>query len=211
MVQLPIFWTFRRCPYAMRARLALKSSGVRVELREVLLRSKPRAFLETSASATVPALRIGDRVLDESLDIMVWALEQNDPERLLDMPGVGWDLIRINDGPFKEALDHTKYASRYPDLDATVERGKAATYLMALDARLNGHQWLFGTHQTLADQAILPFVRQFAGTDRDWFDAQAWPNLISWLDRFTEGVAFRSIMTRYAPWSEGDPPIWFGD
>ena len=206
----PIFWTFRRCPYAMRARLALLSARVTVELREILLRDKPRAFLETSASATVPALRLDDRVLDESLDIMVWALRQNDPERLLDMPDKGWDLIAANDGPFKQALDHTKYASRHPDLDPAEERRKAAGYLVELDAQLAGRQWLFGASPAIADLAILPFVRQFANTDRPWFDAQAWPGLIAWLDRFTGGKPFARIMTKYPPWSEGDPPVWFG-
>ncbi len=210
MDQPPIFWSFRRCPYAMRARLAVKSAGVRVELREILLRDKPQAFLDTSASATVPALRSKDGILDESLDIMVWALRQSDPEGLMDMPDTGWALIRTNDGPFKAALDHTKYAVRYPDLDESAERGKAAGYMMELNARLAEQPWLFGARQSLADQAILPFVRQFANTDRVWFDAQPWPALIGWLDRFTESPAFQDIMTKYAPWAEGDSPIWFG-
>lgn len=210
MSQPPIFWTFRRCPYAMRARLALKSARVRVELREILLMDKPQAFLATSASATVPALRLSDRVLDESRDIMVWALEQSDPQRLLDMPQEGWNLIEENDGPFKTALDHTKYASRYPDLDAKAERSKAAAFLAGIDERLKGQSGLFGNRPTIADYAILPFVRQFANIDRDWFDAQAWPDLINWLSAFTESTALEQIMTKYVPWSEGDAPIWFG-
>jgi len=132
----PILWTFRRCPYAIRARLAIASAGINVELREIQLKNKPQPFLKTSASATVPALRIGDQVLDESLDIMVWALKQNDPERLLQMPASGWGLISINDGPFKSALDHTKYAVRYPDLDKSAERNKAAETLLKLDQQL---------------------------------------------------------------------------
>ncbi len=194
----------------MRARLALQSAGTKVELREILLRDKPRAFLETSASATVPALRLGHKVIDESLDIMVWALEQNDPERLLDMPDEGWDVISANDGPFKQALDRTKYTSRYPENDALAEREKAAAYLMELEARFLRHQWLFGPAPTLADFAILPFVRQFANTDRGWFEAQNWPNLCAWLDRFVESDVFGGIMHKYKPWSDGDPAIWFG-
>ena len=211
MSQPPIFWTFRRCPYAIRARLALRSANVRVELREILLREKPQAFLEASASATVPALRLDDRVLDESLDIMVWALEKNDPQRLLDMPRQGWSLIEANDGPFKTALDHTKYVSRFPDLDVVTERDKAAAYLTGLEERLKGRTSLFGDHPTLADQAILPFVRQFANIHREWFDAQPWPGLIAWLNRFTESEAFAEVMIRFPPWSEGDEPVWFGD
>lgn len=194
----------------MRARLALQSAGVKVELREILLREKPEAFLETSATATVPSLRVGERVIDESLDIMVWALENNDPEQLLDMPKDGWDLIAVNDGPFKQALDHTKYASRFPERDASVDRGKATAYLMELEARFVAHQWLFGPRPTLADIAILPFVRQFANIDRDWFDTQNWPNLREWLNRFLDSEAFGRIMQKYQPWSDGAPPVWFG-
>ena len=210
MSQHPILWTFRRCPYAIRARLAIASAGQRVELREILLGDKPHAFLDASASATVPCLALNDRVLDESRDIMVWALEQNDPHQLLTMPREGWDLIDANDGPFKSALDHTKYATRYPELNAEHERSKAAAFLVSLDERLNGQAALFGDHATIADLAILPFVRQFAYIDRAWFDAQNWPNLITWLDGFTDSVAFAQVMDKYAPWKDGDPPLWFG-
>jgi glutathione S-transferase len=210
MSSFPIFWTFRRCPYAMRARLALQSAGVQVALREILLKDKPPAFLETSPSATVPALRNGEGVIDESLDIMIWALKQNDPEHLLDMPEKGWLLIEQTDGPFKAALDHTKYAVRYPDLDASVEREKAAAFLIDLNALLDGQPWLFGANPTLADLAILPFARQFANTDRAWFDAQDWPDLIGWLNRFTDSDRFAGIMTKYPPWKEGDAPTMFG-
>lgn len=194
----------------MRARLAVQSARIKVELREIVLRDKPQAFLQTSPSATVPALRLKDQVLDESLDIMVWALEQNDPQRLLDMPEEGWHLIAVNDDPFKAALDHTKYASRYPELDRFEERKKAAGYLMKIDQQLIGQTWLFGERPTLADLALLPFIRQFAHIDREWFDDQDWPNLIAWLDQFLQSEAFGSIMNKYAPWSECDAPVWFG-
>ena len=210
MSQFPILWSFRRCPSAIRARLALRSAGLSVELREILLRDKPQAFLETSPSGTVPALRLPDRVLDESLDIMTWALGCNDPEGLLDMPDEGWQLIEANDGPFKAALDHTKYASRFPDLDPEAERAKAASYLVDLNQRLAGQSGLFSNRYTLADLAILPFVRQFANSDRTWFDAQAWPDLITWLDGFLHSPRFAAIMTKYEPWSDGDAPVFFG-
>ncbi|WP_432653529.1 glutathione S-transferase [Ruegeria atlantica] len=209
MAHHPILWTFRRCPYAIRARLALASSRVTVELREILLRDKPEAFLKVSPSGTVPTLRLPDKVIDESLEIMVWALQQNDPQRLLDMPQEGWGLITVNDGPFKAALDHTKYTTRYPDLDANEERRKAASYLLSLDERLVGKAWLFGDRPTLADLALLPFVRQFAHIDRAWFDVQEWPNLTAWLDQFLDSEIFLLVMSKYATWSEGDSPIWF--
>ena len=206
----PILWTFRRCPCAMRARLAIRSAGLTVDLREILLRDKPPAFLDTSPSATVPALRVGDQVLDESLDIMIWALDQSDPGHLLDMPADGWDVIAANDGPFKHALDHTKYASRYPDLDPMAERDKAAAHLRDLERRMGGQRWLFGPRASLADLAVLPFVRQFANIDRPWFAAQDWPGVSGWLTRFLDSAAFAEIMRKYPPWSDGDAPIRFG-
>lgn len=210
MAQLPILWTFRRCPYAIRARLAIASAAIKVELREIQLKNKPVPFLEVSASATVPALTVGGQAIDESLEIMVWALKQNDPERLLNMPGSAWELIATNDGPFKVALDHTKYASRYPELDKNTERDKAVAILVELDERLGDKSWLFGDRPTLADYAIIPFVRQFANTDRDWFNKQPWSALIAWLDRFLESDAFAKVMVKYKPWSEVATPVWFG-
>lgn len=206
----PILWTFRRCPYAIRARLAIVSANATVELREIQLRNKPDAFLQTSPTNTVPALHSNDTVLDESLEIMTWALEQNDPQGLLDMPDDGWDLIATNDGPFKTALDHTKYATRYPDLDPEAEREKASVHLAYLDQKLSGGTWLFGSRPTIADLALLPFVRQFAYIDRSRFDAQPWPFLIAWLDRFLESELFAKVMGKHPVWSEGNQKIWFG-
>ena len=205
----PVLWSFRRCPYAIRARLAIASAGLEVELREIVLRYKPQPFLETSPSGTVPSLRLSDRVIDESRDIMIWALRSNDPEGLLQVPDEGWALIDRNDGPFKTALDHTKYASRHPDLDPEVERRKAAAFLHDLDARLSGQQSLMGERQTIVDLALLPFVRQFANTDLTWFRGQPWPDLIAWLERFTSSTQFAHVMAKYPPWTQDDAPTWF--
>lgn len=207
--QLPILWSFRRCPYAMRARLAVQSSGIAVELREILLKDKPDAFLATSASATVPALKADQTVLDESFDIMLWSLRQSDPESWLNMPD-GWgQLIEDCDGPFKTALDHTKYAVRHPDKDEREEREKASVFLRQLNDMLRDQEYLYGDHPTLADMAILPFVRQFANTDRIWFDAQHWPQLIQWLDRFLDSAAFANIMDKYPLWKPDQEPVIF--
>ena len=189
----PILYSFRRCPYAMRARLALVSSDQQVELREVVLRDKPAAFLDASPSATVPCLVAEDGAIDESLDIMTWALRQSDPEGWLDMPDTGWNWIERADGPFKNALDHTKYASRYPEMDATEQRDLAGAFLAELDQQIE--QWIFAK-PSLADYAILPFVRQFAFIDKDWFDAQSWPKLQTWLERFLISDRFVSIMSK---------------
>jgi glutathione S-transferase len=191
----------------MRARLAIQSVGVQCELREILLKDKPAAFLAASASGTVPALQT-DTTIDESRDIMIWALLQKDPEGWLDMLDEGYDLITENDGPFKAALDHTKYAVRHPDKDEAEERAKASIFLQDLNQRLT-KAYLFKDTPTLADMAILPFVRQFANTDRAWFDAQDWPNLICWLDAFLTSDAFKGIMTKYPPWQDGQTPVHF--
>ncbi len=202
----PILYSFRRCPYAIRARLAIAAAGVQVHLREVVLRDKPQAFLMASPSATVPCLVHGNGVIDESLDIMRWALERHDPEAWLDMPQDGWDWIARCDGPFKHALDRVKYASRYPDEDATVHRIEACRFLGDLDRILG--KWMFN-RPTLADYAILPFVRQFAFIDKPWFDAQDWPNLQDWLAHFLVSEQFVTCMKRFAPWQSGDAPIVF--
>ena len=137
----PVLYSFRRCPYAMRARLALAKAGQKVELREVVLKDKPKAFLNISPSATVPCLQSNDAVIDESLDVMVWALTQNDPDRWMAMPPAGWDWIARADGPFKNALDRTKYASRYPGSDAGEHRAIAAQFLGDLDNQIT--DWMF--------------------------------------------------------------------
>lgn len=208
MSDMPILWSFRRCPYAMRARLAIASSGTVVALREILLRDKPGAFLDASASGTVPCLE-AETTLDESRDIMFWALGRNDPSGWLLAQDAAADLIDECDGPFKTALDHTKYAVRYPELDVAVERKKAADILQAWDARLAVEGCIAGPHFGVADAALLPFVRQFANIDRAWFDRQDWPHLIGWLDTFLASAAFSKIMVKYPPWAPGQDGIKF--
>jgi len=206
---LPILWTFRRCPYAMRARLAIQSSGRQVVLQEILLKDKPTAFLAASPKGTVPVVQDGDDVIEESRDVMLWALGRSDPENWLEMPAEGHTLIDTCDGPFKQALDHTKYAVRFPDRDEAAERAKAMVFLRDLDARLSHSPFLMGPKRTLADMAILPFVRQFANTDRAWFDAQGLGPLTAWLDAFLGSDRFRKVMTKYPPWQNGQDQVLF--
>ena len=201
-----LLYSFRRCPYAMRARLALASAGEQVALREVVLRDKPQAFLEVSPSGTVPCLVLPDTVIDESLDIMLWALGQRDPEGWLDMPNIGFDWISRCDGPFKQALDRTKYGTRYPEEDPEFHRAKAAQFLRDLDTQIS--TWIF-ENPSLADYAILPFVRQFAFVDKTWFDAQPWPALQGWLDRFLTSDRFENIMKKYPKWLPDNAPEHF--
>lgn len=185
--------------------MAVAIAGVRVELREVLLRDKAALFLETSPSATVPCLKVGSVVMDESFDIMMWALGQNDPNGWLDMPNVGFELIKEADGPFKQALDSTKYHTRYPDLSPDMSRKKAMDFLVRLDAQIDCQSWLFGDKPSIADMAILPFVRQFAFIDKPRFDVDAGASTRRWLETFLASGLFSDIMPKLPIWQEGDP------
>lgn len=175
----PILYSFRRCPYAMRARMALLISDTVCEIREVKLSDKPAELIAASPKATVPVLILPDgRVIDESLDIMRWALGRHDPEHWLD--GDDLPLIESNDGEFKYHLDRYKYPDRYAD-DAAEHRAIGLAMLTHLEARLTASEFLCGENRSLSDAAIMPFVRQFAQTDRQWFDAQPLPSVQRWL------------------------------
>jgi UPF0176 protein len=209
----PVLWSFRRCPYAIRARLAIKASGVTVVLREVVLRDKPAALIAASPKATVPVLQLPDgRVLEQSLDIMRWALAINDPQGWL---GFGEDeeahaLIAINDGAFKEALDRYKYAPRHPERPAAAYRDEAIEVMLApLDARLAKHPFLLHATPSLADFAILPFVRQFAGVDEAWFDGAPLVHLRAWARGLAVSPLFDSVMGKFAAWRPGDADVLF--
>lgn len=201
----PILYSFRRCPYAMRARLALAVSGTRHELREVKLSAKPEEMIALSPKATVPVLALpGGEVIDESLDIMHWALEQNDPEGWLKRCDEG--LIACNDGSFKHDLDRYKYPDRYGS-DATAHRETALGFLRELEQRLSASPQLNGEHRGMTDMAIFPFIRQFVAVDRDWFETTPLPRLRVWLAGHLSSSLFASIMTKRKPWSPGDPAI----
>jgi glutathione S-transferase len=195
----------------MRARLALSSAGIKVALREVVLRDKPPEMIEASPKATVPVLVLTNSdIIDESLDVMKWALAQNDPEGWLhaDLEQIA-DLIETFDGPFKHHLDRYKYANRYDGAVVETHRTEAAVFLHNLDTRLAETEWLCGPKACLADYAILPFVRQFANTDREWFDNQDWPHLKIWLENFLASERFQSVMNKYPQWRAGEPEVDF--
>lgn len=200
----PIFYSFRRCPYAMRARLAVASSGLETELREILLRDKAPEFLAASPKGTVPVMVVDGRVIEESLDVMIWALGQSDPEDLRYAGADAVQLVERCEAEFKGHLDRFKYAVRYDDVDPDAERALAATYLRELDGRLGKQAFLFGDRIGFGDIGIAPFVRQFANTDRAWFDGQDWRHLIRWLDDFLTSPRFLSIMTKFPKWQQGD-------
>lgn len=207
---LPTLYSFRRCPYAMRARLSLSVSQQHCRLREIVLRDKPAEMVEISPKATVPVLQLNDgTVIEESLDIMRWALSQSDPEHWL-APENGtledmFALIAECDGPFKHNLDRYKYANRYDEsTDPVVHRTDGEEFLTKLDARLSQFQNLFGDRPSLADFAIFPFVRQFANTDREWFDAAPLLNLQRWLQAHLESEIFTDVMKKWPVWKNGD-------
>lgn len=211
---LPLLYSFRRCPYAMRARMGLAQSGVRVVLREILLRQKPDHMLQLSPKGTVPVLALPDgQVIAESLDILLWALSQRDPD--------GWltpdrqdkaamlALISAIDGPFKRHLDRYKYATRYEDAEEETERTLAMAALAPLVVRLSEGPQLFGARISLADIAIFPFVRQFANTDKAWFGENAPSCLQGWLEDHVTSDLFAAIFRKWPQWHEGDPTTLF--
>jgi glutathione S-transferase len=239
---LPVLYSFRRCPYAMRARLAIAASGQQCELREVVLRDKPAALIAASPKGTVPVLVLPDgKVIDQSLDIMRWALNRQDAEGWLpqsaDDRAATDALIAACDGDFKRHLDRYKYPNRYvapadgpaptdtdtgagelsmhanaADLDgfALAHRTAGAVFILQLEAHLDRTKgYLLGTRWSLADAAILPFIRQFAATDPVWFDAQTWPAVQRWLTDFVQSPSYAAVMDKYSPWQAGTSGLRF--
>lgn len=209
----PVLYSFRRCPYAMRARMALFAAGVECELREVVLRNKPAEFIALSPKATVPVMQLADgTVLDESLDIMLWALDRRDP--------AGWLAARADedralvgecDTGFKPRLDRYKYHVRHPAHTQLHYRSEGEAFLATLEKRLAAHPAaLTGPETSFADIAIFPFVRQFARVDWNWFQSAPYPVLRDWLARHESGALFSAVMQKYVAWQAGNPPVWFG-
>lgn len=209
----PILYSFRRCPYAMRARLALLASGIRCEMREIALSQKPDSMLAVSPKGTVPVLVLKDKVLEESLDIMHWAMAQSDPQcwstagQSNDAQAQAW--VRSCDDEFKKNLDRYKYPNRYALSDGLAHRDMGAQFLLKLNAQLEKTPYLMGGDWCWVDAAIAPFVRQFARTDRDWFDAQAWSALKVWLENFEQSPAYSEVMHKFKVWHQGAKPVAF--
>jgi glutathione S-transferase len=204
-----ILYSFRRCPYAMRARLALLVSGLVYEHREVVLKNKPTSMLALSPKGTVPVLWVpsasGGVVMDQSLDIMLWALRQHDPQGWLPTATDEAETLRWiaqNDGPFKQHLDRYKYPQRSGLASGLADRDLGAQWLAQLDGRLQQQAFLAGMHWGLLDAALAPFVRQFAHTGPAWFAAQPWPRLIGWLSDFENSPAFAQVMAKHPTWQD---------
>ncbi len=211
---LPVLYSFRRCPYAMRARMAVAVSQQACELREVVLTHKPDALLEASPKGTVPVLVLANgTVIDQSLDIMLWALQAHDPEHWLPTTEAAWERARAwithNDGPFKHALDRYKYPHRYALPHGLEHRALGAVFLHALNTSLTTQAYLAGPRLGLADAALAPFVRQFAHTDAPWFAQQNWPALQTWLAQFEQSPTYLRTMDKVPPWAPGQAIRFF--
>ena len=210
----PLFYSFRRCPYAMRARLAITASQTKCQLREIILRNKPAEMLEISPKGTVPVLQLPDgRVIEESIEVMHYALSQSDPHKWLWQNAEEEDaiktLIHHNDGAFKSALDRYKYTNRYEGVDHITEREKCRLFLQILQDHLAANGQLCARRETIADWAIMPFIRQCRIADPKWFDALALPNLHTWLNTMMDSGLFTSIMEKYPAWQTDDPVTYF--
>ena len=206
MSDLPILYSFRRCPYAMRARMALVASGAEVMLREVLLKGKPAELLAASPKATVPVLVLSDgRVVEESLDVMQWALENRDPLNWLEGEALESDWISACDGDFKHWLDRYKYSERYPEHTAEDYRQKAETFVQKLEDWLSVSDWVGGDAANAVDVAFFPFIRQFVGVDPSWWQQAPYPKVRLWLENWLNSALFSAIMAKYPRWESGQP------
>ena len=202
-MQHPILYTFRRCPFAMRARMALFQAQIECEVREVVLRDKPAHMLEISPKGTVPVLLLPNgNIIDESLDVMLWALSQNDPDNWFSHKKEALTLIKESDGPFKMALDRYKYPNRYPKEQHTNWRAQGEEFLQKLEQKLTQTKFLQKEAPTLADFAIFPFIRQFRMPNPTWFDEEMpYPQVRNWLATMLETPNFKGVMQKRPPYS----------
>ena len=212
---LPILYSFRRCPYAMRARMAIQYSGIQVQLREIVLKDKPAELLLASPKGTVPVLILNNgQVIEQSREIMQWALKQNDPQQWLCTDDTALaaqicELIDRNDHVFKTHLDQYKYADRQPAHPKDYYRAQGELFLADLEARLTQASFLLSNKICQADIALFPFILQFAGVDQKWFDSAPYPQLKQWLNFFCNSSDYQSVMQRFAVWHSGAPPFIF--
>jgi glutathione S-transferase len=203
-----VLYSYRRCPYAMRARMALAYAGIAVEIREISLREKPASMLAISPKGTVPVMQSDDLVLEQSYDIMKWALKQSDPDQWLsaETESVIDEWVEKNDGPFKKLLDQYKYPDRYPDISLEETLSQAiSSFLGPINEQLKKSTYLLGSKISLADIAIFPFVRQFAMVNPGWIDQSGLNFLKQWLNELLESPLFLSVMQKYPTWQDTTP------
>lgn len=212
MFNTPILYSFRRCPYCMRAHMALKYARLKIILREVVLSDLPVDVLAVSPQATVPSLVISENeCMDESWDIVKWAIQQSDPENWLgENNGYLNDaemLVETNDYSFKDDLDHYKYADRFPEQPMEYYRQRGEEFVEELNEMLKQNNFLLAEHITVADIAIFPFIRQFSMVDKDWFDKAPYPELQRWLDFMLDTEWFSEAFKKHEIWKPGSEDI----
>ncbi len=215
-MNLPRLYSFRRCPYAMRARLGILFAELKVELREIVLKNKPAQMLAISPKGTVPVLELVEDdsskrlVIEESREILAWALQQKDPQGLLNIDLVSANaLIDRNDNQFKHWLDRYKYADRHPERTQLEYRQQGEVFLQTLESLLARNRYLLGDNISIADIGIMPFVRQFAHVDREVFYSLPYPDLQQWLRDWLEHPVFQQVMIKFQPWQAGDEIVVF--
>ncbi len=196
----PYLFSYRRCPYAMRARMALVDSKIEFDVYEISLRNKPNEMLNISAKGTVPILRLNKLVLDESLDIMKWAYKNSKYKHsdLLE-PGdkkIADELVALNDGKFKNSLDSYKYFERYPEKSKVEHRKSCYFFLEILEKRLEITSFLISNTRTFSDICIFPFIRQFMNVDKEWFDNSEYKRVKKWLALLIESDLFKMAMIK---------------
>ncbi|MEA1988439.1 MAG: glutathione S-transferase [Pseudomonadota bacterium] len=214
----PVLYSYRRCPYAMRARMGIYLSGIKVEQREIVFWDKPEPMLQASPKGTVPVLVLSDgQVIDESRDILIWALNQTeracsglipqDSELMLQMN----QWIDRNDNEFKNWLDRYKYADRFPEHSQEYYRQQGEVFLSSIEQVLQDQAYLLGEELSVADIALFPFIRQFANVDKNWFEQACYSNLKCWLNHLLSSEYFASIMKNRPVWCEGHTPLWVNE
>lgn len=225
-MSLPILYSLRNCPYAMRARLAIYKSTVPIELRDIVLKDKPIEMLTASPKGTVPTLVLpSTQVIDESLEVMLWALNEKDPNNLLRSTHYQVNaqvsapenkqlnemlaLIEQFDEEFKQALEQYKCAKRYHETNIEQCRQACEDYIQHLEQRLTASNYLIDDQESLADIALLPFIRQFARVERQWYLQSPYPNVKTWLNRYLQSAMFTKVMAKYPLWSKGSEQIIF--
>lgn len=221
-MSLPILYSLRNCPYAMRARLAIYKSTVPIELRDIVLKDKPTEMLTASPKGTVPTLVLpSTQVIDESLEVMLWALNEKDPNNLLRSTKTNQQenqllnemlaLINQFDDEFKQALEQYKCAKRYHESNIEQCRQACEVYIKHLEQRLTASNYLIDDKESLADIALLPFIRQFARVERQWYLQSPYPNVKQWLNRYLQSAMFTKVMAKYPLWSKDSEQIIFND
>ena len=212
-MKYPILYSFKRCPYAMRARMALQLTNIKCEIREVRLNNKPKHMLEVSPKGTVPVLILNDRTIEESMEVIDWALNQKnvfEGNLKENQIKISDELIERFDDKFKYHLDRYKYSNRYKDVDLEFHRSECKKLLVSLEHLISNNVWFFGDKLNKLDISILPFIRQCKIADIDWFDSQKdIPKVKGVLDNFLESKLFIEIMHNYKVWEEGSDSVYF--